>query len=273
MVAILVGGSVRPIFEDGVRVAAGLILSALTGAPAAFASFVLALVLVGAGGSLLMFLVKAGTLSVVVSGERQAGAIERERLRFQTLGRASSYGIDQMVEGIRRFGRRMMALSLWLSTAYLTVGAGYIATLVAGYRLAERPAFASAWPLMVALATAAGIVALAVVNVVCDLVRVIVVCDDCSLRSAASRLGAFLVVDARQVVGIFAVVSGLFALTIAASLLLAAGLTLVAWVPVVGLIVVPLQAAAWLIRGLIFQFMALTALAAYQAQYRRFVRG
>ena len=71
-------------------------------------------------------------------------------------------------------------------------------------------------------------------------------------------------------VGIFAVVGVLFLLAAAGSLLVAAGLALVAWVPVVGLVVVPLQAAAWLVRGLLFQFMGLSALAAYQAQYRRF---
>src|SRR5207248_4542035 len=98
----------------------------------------------------------------------------------------------------------------------------------------------------------------------------IVISDDCGLRTAASRLWSFLIEDARQVVGILAVVGALFVLAAAASILVAAGLALVAWVPVVGLIVVPLQAAAWVVRGLIFQFMGLSALAAYQAQYRRF---
>jgi hypothetical protein len=269
MVAVLAGGSVRAIFEDGVRVAAGLILSALTGAPAAFVSFVIALILVGAGGSLLMFLVKGGTLAAIVTGERQAGPLEQNPMGFQTLTQAASYNINGLVAGIRQFGRRMMGLSAALSVAYLAIGGAYIVALIVAFRMGERPALSSAWPLMAAAATAAGIVALAIVNVIFDLMRVIVVCDDCSLGAAASRLGAFLLVDTRQVVGIFAVVTCLFALTLAASLLVAAGLTLVAWVPVVGLIVVPLQAAAWLIRGLIFQFMSLTALAAYQAQYHR----
>jgi hypothetical protein len=272
LVTLLAGGNARVIFADGVRVAAGLILSALTAAPIAFASFVLALVIVGVGGSLVMFLVKAGTLAIVVAGERAAGSIEQEHLGLDTWERAASYGITPMVSGIRQFGRRMMALSLWLSAAYLTIGVAYIGVLAVAFRWSERPGFDSAWPLMTVIATAAGIVALAIVNVVFDLTRVIVVCDDCGLRTAVSRLLQFLVVDARQVMGIFAVVTGLFALAAAASILLAAGLTLVAWVPVVGLIVVPLQAAAWLIRGLIFQFMGLTALAAYQGQYRRFPR-
>ena len=40
---------------------------------------------------------------------------------------------------------------------------------------------------------------------------------------------------------------------------------------VVGLAVVPLQGAAWLVRGLVFEYVDLTALAAYTAQYRRFM--
>ena len=48
------------------------------------------------------------------------------------------------------------------------------------------------------------------------------------------------------------------------------GLALIAWVPLVGLAVVPLQLAAWLVRGVVFHYMDLTAWSAYQSQYRRY---
>src|SRR5207244_13404990 len=108
------------------------------------------------------------------------------------------------------------------------------------------------------------------VNLVNDLLRIVVIGDDCSPRRALDQVWRFFIVDSRQVIGILAVVGALVLLATAASLLVAAGLALVAWVPVVGLVVVPLQAAAWLVRGLVFQFMGLTALAAYESQYRRF---
>jgi hypothetical protein len=73
------------------------------------------------------------------------------------------------------------------------------------------------------------------------------------------------------VAGIFAVIMTVSVLGTAASLLVTAGLGLIAWVPLVGLSVVPLQAAAWLVRGLVFESIDLTAVAAYAAQYRRFV--
>jgi hypothetical protein len=270
MAVALAGGSMRAIFEDGVRVAAGLILSALTDAPVAFVSFVLALLLVGVGGSLVMFYVKAGTLGVLISGERQGGIVEREPFGFPTLAGAARYGIDPLVAGIRRFGRRMLVVGVWLSAAYVIVGIVYLTTLAIAFRWSDRPGLSWAWPLVIVIATAGGIVALAMVNVVFDLLRVILVAEDCGVRTAVARLSSFLVVDARQVVGIFFVVTALFALAAAASILVAAGLALVAWVPVVGLIVVPLQAAAWLVRGLVFQYMSITALAAYATQYRRF---
>ncbi len=163
-----------------------------------------------------------------------------------------------------------MELSLWLSAAYAAIALAYLAVLVSAFKLTQRPELGSAWPLVVVLGTGASIIAVTAVNLIFNLMRIIIVGDDCGLRAAASRLWSFLIADIRQVVGIFAVVSMLFILAAAASLLIAAGLALVAWVPVVGLVVVPLQAAAWLVRGLLFQYMELTALTAYQTQYRRF---
>jgi hypothetical protein len=43
-------------------------------------------------------------------------------------------------------------------------------------------------------------------------------------------------------------------------------------VPFAGLAVIPLQIAAWLIRGLVFQYLSLTALGAYLSEYRAFTR-
>ena len=56
-----------------------------------------------------------------------------------------------------------------------------------------------------------------------------------------------------------------------ASILATAGLGLIAFVPLVGLArVLPLQFAAWLLRGFVFQYLALTALGAYLTQYRHY---
>ena len=58
----------------------------------------------------------------------------------------------------------------------------------------------------------------------------------------------------------------------AASILATAGLGLIAFVPLVGLAVLPLQLAAWLLRGIVFEYLALAALGAYLSHYRWYHR-
>ena len=70
--------------------------------------------------------------------------------------------------------------------------------------------------------------------------------------------------------GIFGIVLVLVLLATAASILATAGLGLIGFVPIVAVAVMPLQIAAWLVRGAVFQYLALTALAAYLTQYRHY---
>jgi hypothetical protein len=269
LVTLLAGGSVRSILAEGVRSAAAQVVQALASAPVALTSFLVAIVIVAVGGSLAMFLVKAGTLPILIAGERRAADLERAAFRFEVFQGAYAYNLGALLQGIRTFGRRALLLSLWLSAAYGVIALAYLAVLVTAFKLTERPDLGWAWPLLVVTGTGASVITVTAVNLLFDLMRIVVVGDDCGLHDAASRLWLFLIEDIRHVVGIFAVVGVLFILAAAGSILVAAGLALVAWVPVVGLVVVPLQAAAWLVRGLLFQFMGLSALAAYQAQYRR----
>jgi len=55
-----------------------------------------------------------------------------------------------------------------------------------------------------------------------------------------------------------------------ASALAWSGVGLIAFVPLVGLAVFPLQIAALLLRGLVFEYIGLTAMGAYVTLYRRF---
>jgi hypothetical protein len=123
---------------------------------------------------------------------------------------------------------------------------------------------------LVLIATSAVAIGIALINLAYDLLRIIMVTDDCRLSAAVTRLRAFLLADARQVIGIFAVTIAVLVVATAVSLLGAWVLALVSWVPVIGIIVVPLQIIAWPIRALAFESVALTAISAYQTQYRRF---
>ena len=75
-------------------------------------------------------------------------------------------------------------------------------------------------------------------------------------------------VEYRTVTLIFGATLGLVILTTAASILATAALGLIAFVPLVGLAALPLQLLAWLVRGIVFQFIALTAVVAYLGVYR-----
>src|SRR5262249_34728204 len=118
MVTVVAGGRGGALFAGGGGAAAAPAVSALRSAAAAVTRFLLALIVVAAGGALVMFLVKAGTLTILIAGERQTESAQPMRLRYDTLQRAHTYGIGLLLEGVRRFGRRAMVLSLWLSAAY-----------------------------------------------------------------------------------------------------------------------------------------------------------
>jgi hypothetical protein len=80
----------------------------------------------------------------------------------------------------------------------------------------------------------------------------------------------FVRASLREIAGIFGVVLLLATVATIASIMATAGLGLINLVPLLGLAVLPLQIAAWLVRGFVFQYLALTALCAYLTHYRRY---
>jgi hypothetical protein len=157
-----------------------------------------------------------------------------------------------------------------LYVAYAILATLAVTTLILATRLAERDGWSVVLPLSAVVVTAVGLVAVGALQLTQALLQTIMTTDDCRLSVSVARLRLFLLHDARQVLGIFGVVLLLVVLATAASVLATTGLALIAWVPLVGLAVVPLQLAAWLMRGVIFQYMDLTAWSAYQSQYRRY---
>jgi len=270
MVAVLLGADIGALLGESVRTTADLIVASLFNAPVALTAFLAAVGLVAFGGSIVMFVVKSGTLSILVQGERQADDLHRGPVRHETLRRASAYQLAAVVQAMQRFGPRAAILAAGLGLLYLVIGTLYILAITFGFRAAVQSTWGAAWPLLVLVATSACVVSITLVNFFYNLARVVLVSDDCTVRTALARVRAFLVADARQVVGIFAVMSLVTMVGTAVSLTATASLALIGWVPFVGLLVWPLQAAAWVLRGWLFQYISLTSLAAYQTQYRRF---
>ena len=272
MVAALVGDDLNDVLSRGLRTAAGTVLTSLTAAPVAMAAFAAAVAVVAFGGAIVMFLVQAGSIAILVQGERLAPAeLNTGSIRAEPMRLAHQSHLEVFLEGVTRFGRRLTLLGGWLVVAYVLVFGSYFAGLLAVYRIAASAEWISAFPLAALLATSAVVVITAAVNLLYLLTQIIIVAEDCSVREAARLLQRFLLHDARQVAGVFGVILTVVVLGTAASIVATAGLSLIAWVPFAGLAVLPLQAAAWLARGLVFQFIDLTALSAYLAQYRRFM--
>lgn len=250
------------------RVAA--IAASLLHAPAALAAFLIAFGLVLIGGSALLFLVKGGTVTVLAEAEAAAGPIERPPLRWEALARASRYSIERFVNGCTRLFRRYLVLGLALIAVYIVSGALYLAVIVFGFSASSHPAVLLGWTLVVTAATGALIVWFMLVNLMYLLIQMVVAVDDLGLRAAIARVLQFLRGALREVAGIFGVVLVLVVLATAVSILATAGLGLISFVPIVGLAIVPLQIAAWLVRGVFFQYVGLTALGAYLTEYRAF---
>ncbi len=269
MVAVLLGADINLLVSGDVRASASVVMRSLLGAPVALMAFLVAVGMVSLGGALLMHIVKSGTISVLVNGDRQAGEFHREGFSRDVLRRAHAFSLAAIIAGARRFARRTVTLTIWLCVAYLIVGAAVFA-VVALQAPMTASRWAPAWPLLMLLAGSASVVTFTVIGATFDLLRLVTITDDCRTREAARRLRHFLIVDARDVIGIFAVMTAIVAGATAVSLSAVAGITVVAWTPLIGLLVVPLQLAAWMVRGMLLQCLGLAGLSAYQTQYRRF---
>ncbi len=160
------------------------IIDALADHPVALGSFLLALGVVVLGGSAFTFLVKGGTVSVLVRGSDAAGAVERPPLRMGALRRASAFSVDQFTEGCARLFRRYLRLGLLLLAAYAASVGAYLAGLALAYRLAEAGQLMVRWSVVVALASTVLVAWITLVNLCYLLTQMVTAAEDCSVRSA-----------------------------------------------------------------------------------------
>ena len=92
--------------------------------------------------------------------------------------------------------------------------------------------------------------------------------DGVGLTDAVRAVSRFVRSEFRDLAGVFVVVLGLVVAATFASALAWSGVGLIAFVPLVGLAVFPLQIAALLVRGIVFEYLGLTALGAYLTLYQ-----
>jgi len=261
LVVLLIGGDPNELLALPVAQIVPTMASVLLAQPVALAAFAFAVAVVLIGGSMLMFLVKGGTVTVLVAGERTAGAIEHPPLRLPAFRRATQFTLERFTRGASDLFRRYLVLGIGLMTIYLI-------STVLSLALVLDPDASEDWKMAAAGASLILVAWITIVNFFYLLFQIIIAVDDVSVREAAVRVIRLLRTAPRNVTLIFGATLALVILTTAASILATAALGLIAFVPLVGLAALPLQLIAWLVRGAVFQFIALTALVAYVRVYR-----
>ena len=261
LVALVLGAEPVALMSLGWRDLAATIVSSLISRPVVLAAFLGALGVVVIGGSLFVFLFKAGTVSVLVRGDAAAGEIERPPLHFSTVMTASAFSLEAFEAGARLLFPRYARLGVALLTVYFVSGSIYLVAV-----LASRSA-GDSWG-MTALLTAAFVSWITILNFLYLLTQIVIAAEDCSVAAAMRRVAQFLRRARGPVAAVFLVVLAIVVFATGASLIATAALGLISFVPLLGLTVLPLQLGAWLFRGLVFQYVALSSLGAYLKLYR-----
>lgn len=273
LVVLLLGADAEEILAGDLREILTSVFASLRANPAALAAYAAAFLLALAGGSALTFMVKGGTMSILAQAEAEAGAIERPPLRLEALRRARRLAIEPFLAGCKRLTPRYLKLGGCLLLAYVATGLVYLVIVIGGFALTANVAALLGWTIAATLASGVLLVWITILNFVYLLMQMIIAVEDVGVRAAARGVARFIRTSLREVAGLFGVILLLVGLATVASVLATAGLGLIAFVPLAGLAVVPLQVAAWLLRGFVFEYLALTALAAYLTQYRHYAHG
>jgi hypothetical protein len=267
LVAVLMGADIAELLQGGPRQIFTTITSTLWSEPVALVAFMMAFVIVLLGGSVLLFLVKGGTVEVLLAANEAAGPIEREPLTLDTFHRASRFTLQRFTSGCGRLFHRYLALGLLLMLVYALSIAASFALVVYSYRAAGERFPIVAWTIA-ALAGGLLVAWITVVNVIYLLLQITMAHDESGIADACRAVARFVRAEFRDLAGVFLVVLVLVVAATLASALAWSGVGLIAFVPLVGLAVFPLQLAALLLRGLVFEYLGLTALGAYLTLYR-----
>jgi len=259
LVALVVGGNPFDLLRlDDLTQTISTMVGVLLAQPVALAAFMAALGVILTGGSVLMFAVKAGSVTVLLAGDQSAGAIEVPPLRFSALREANQATFERFIDGVRRLFSRYLRLGIGLTIVYTIIAVAYLAFLFG-------PAIPQAFdnPLMVTLASLGVLVAITVVNFIYLLLQIVMAAEDCGVLSAIPLVARLLRQRTMELGQVLGAILALMLMATGASILATAALGLIGFVPFVGLAALPLQVLAWLVRGMVFQFVGLTGVATY----------
>jgi hypothetical protein len=271
LVAVLLGADLADLLQGSLREMFTTIASTLLSEPVALVAFMTAFAVVLLGGSVLMFVVKGGTVEVLAAASLEAGAMERQPLSIDLLKQGSRFTLQRFTQGCARLFRPYLALGIALMIVYAVSIVGYLAFVVYAYRAAEGRALIIGWTVIATLVAGLLVAWFTIVNLLYLLVQIAIAVERVGLADGCRAAARFIRVEFRELVAVFAVVVGLVVAATLASALAWSGVGLIAFVPLVGLAVFPLQIAALLLRGFVFEYLGLTALGAYLTLYQGYV--
>lgn len=265
LVVAILGANASNLLQGRVRDMAATVAASLAAEPVALVSFIVAFGIVLAGGSMLVFLVKGGVIDVLLSANDEAGAIEQEPLTLHGVQAASRFTLARFTGGCARLFRRYTILGLYLTGVYVVTGALYVAGAIYTFDVLENNRlFFVVW----APVTLLLLIWISLVNVAYALLQLIIAAENVGIREGLGIISAFARARLRPLGLLLLVVFLLLSSAWVVSILAWSGVGLVAFVPLVGLAVFPLQLVALLMRGLVYEYIGLTALGAYLALYR-----
>jgi hypothetical protein len=263
LVALIVGTDASALLGATLRELLAVVVSALDAHPDALAAYVGGLLVAVVGGSMLMFVIKSGTVAILVDAERRAAPIEQPPLLLDRVRAAGRFSVEGFLAGVDRYARSFVRLGIALLVVYAFAGGVYLIAVIGLYRWTNAAGVPLAGSAAAAGASVMLMCGITLVNLFYLLTQIVVVAHECSVRAAAREAVRLVRAQPHLVGGLFAVMLVLVVLATAASILATAAVGFIGFVPIVGLMVLPLQLLAWLARGLLFQFLGLTTLGAY----------
>ncbi|MGE0703178.1 MAG: hypothetical protein AB7F99_00765 [Vicinamibacterales bacterium] len=269
VIAVLVGANLARLLEGGIRDILSGVMATVQSEPIALAAFGMAFGTALLAGTALMAFVKGATVGVLVKAEAETGPFELEPLFLDSFRHASRVSMPRLIEGGTRHFRRFLVAGILQLLVYGVSAAAGVVLLVYTYTAAEGFFLVMGWAIFATLAAAVLAVWITIVTLFHQLMQVVIVIDGMGVLPAFVRAVRFVRSDLRSVGSIFLVLLVILIVATLAAALAWSGVALVAFVPLVGLAVVPLQIAAFVVRGLLFEYIALIGLEAYVALYRR----
>ena len=206
LVALLLGDDLSNLLQGDLHDILTAVASTLSAEPVAFAAFLTAFGIVLVGGLIFMFLVKGGTVAVLLAASDGTGPIEQAAITLDTIRAGDRFSFARFTTGCRRAFRRYAVLGLALIAVYALSGAAYLGFVVVGYQTALGQSALVEWTFVTAVATLLLIAWITVVNFYYLLVQIVIAADDAGIIEACLAVLKLARQRPRQLGGVFLLV-------------------------------------------------------------------